>query len=110
MLALLTNALPCRGCSSWPLPVGHQPEHLGVRSQDIKIGDLQRIAVLGSGAFGQVMLVKHEGKYMALKSLSKQQIVEMGLQVSCALLSACMQGAGCVQTRPFTKTPGPPLL
>ena len=43
--------------------------------------DLQRIAVLGSGAFGQVMLVKHEGKYMALKTLSKQQIVEMGLQV-----------------------------
>lgn len=37
--------------------------------------------MLGSGAFGQVMLVKHQGKYMALKSLSKQQILDMGLQV-----------------------------
>ncbi|CAL8467781.1 g7319 [Coccomyxa elongata] len=51
-----------------------------VNNQDIKAGDLEKIAVLGSGAFGQVMLVKHEGKYMALKSLSKQQILDMGLQ------------------------------
>ncbi|EIE24738.1 putative cGMP-dependent protein kinase [Coccomyxa subellipsoidea C-169] len=47
--------------------------------KDIKATDLVKIAVLGSGAFGQVMLVKHEGAYMALKSLSKQQILEMGL-------------------------------
>ena len=51
-------------------------------TQDIKATDLLKIAVLGSGAFGQVMLVKHESAYMALKSLSKQQILEMGLQVS----------------------------
>lgn len=49
--------------------------------QDVKASDLQKIAVLGSGAFGQVMLVKHEGKYLALKTLSKPQIIEMGLQV-----------------------------
>ncbi|KAK9909485.1 hypothetical protein WJX75_003002 [Coccomyxa subellipsoidea] len=47
---------------------------------DIKASDLVKIAPLGSGAFGLVMLVKHEGAYMALKSLSKQQILEMGLQ------------------------------
>lgn len=57
--------------------------------QDIKAGDLEKIAVLGSGAFGQVMLVKHEGKYMALKSLSKQQILDMGLQVGKDLSRLC---------------------
>ena len=50
--------------------------------QDVKLSDLQKIGVLGSGAFGQVMLVKYEGQYMALKTLSKQQILEMGLQAS----------------------------
>ena len=54
-------------------------------AQDIKATDLVKIAVLGSGAFGQVMLVKHESAYMALKSLSKQQILEMGLHVSMLL-------------------------
>lgn len=49
--------------------------------QDVKLSDLEKIGVLGSGAFGQVMLVKYEGQYMALKTLSKQQIIEMGLQV-----------------------------
>ena len=49
--------------------------------QDIKATDLEKIAVLGAGAFGQVMLVKNEGKYMALKTLSKQQILDLGLQV-----------------------------
>jgi hypothetical protein len=49
--------------------------------QDIRITDLQKVAVLGAGAFGQVMLVKHEGKYLALKTLSKQQIMDMGLHV-----------------------------
>ena len=52
--------------------------------QDVKLSDLEKIGVLGSGAFGQVMLVKYEGNYMALKTLSKQQILEMGLQVSCS--------------------------
>ena len=52
-------------------------------AQDVKLSDLEKIGVLGSGAFGQVMLVKYEGNYMALKTLSKQQILEMGLQVSC---------------------------
>lgn len=50
--------------------------------QDVKLSDLQKSGVLGSGAFGQVMLVKYEGQYMALKTLSKQQILEMGLQAS----------------------------
>ena len=50
--------------------------------QDVKLSDLEKIGVLGSGAFGHVMLVKYEGQYMALKTLSKQQIIEMGLQAS----------------------------
>ena len=54
--------------------------------QDVKLSDLEKIGVLGSGAFGQVMLVKYEGQYMALKTLSKQQIIEMGLQVSSSCL------------------------
>ena len=44
--------------------------------------------MLGAGAFGQVMLVKHEGKYLALKTLSKQQIMDMGLQVLCCTVLA----------------------
>ena len=64
--------------------------------QDVRIGDLQKLAVLGAGAFGQVMLVKHEGKYLALKTLSKQQIMEMGLQVPCrALLCLLQPEASC---------------
>ena len=68
----------------------------------MKLSDLEKIGVLGSGAFGQVMLVKYEGNYMALKTLSKQQILEMGLQVSCrgssgpmALRSPCLELEGC---------------
>lgn len=60
--------------------------------QDIKLSDLEKIGVLGSGAFGQVMLVKYEGQYMALKTLSKQQIIEMGLQASCSCLPSCPHG------------------
>jgi hypothetical protein len=49
--------------------------------QNLALADLQKIATLGSGAFGQVSLVKSGAKFYALKALSKAQILEMGLQV-----------------------------
>ena len=49
--------------------------------QDVKLSDLQKIGVLGSGAFGQVCWWS-PGRYLALKTLSKPQIVDMGLQAS----------------------------
>ncbi|KAK9817313.1 hypothetical protein WJX72_012521 [[Myrmecia] bisecta] len=47
---------------------------------NVKLGDLQKVAVLGAGAFGMVTLVKHRSTYFALKTLGKEQIVKMGLQ------------------------------
>ncbi|KAI3430680.1 hypothetical protein D9Q98_005269 [Chlorella vulgaris] len=46
----------------------------------LTIDDLQHVAVLGSGAFGRVTLVCYEGKYYALKCLSKAHVVQTGLQ------------------------------
>ena len=55
--------------------------------QAISLRDLKRVAVLGAGAFGQVLLVKANGQYYALKCLNKEQIVKMGLQASTAVSS-----------------------
>ena len=44
------------------------------------------------------MLVKHEGKYLALKTLSKQQIMDMGLQVLCCTVLAPSSGAAATWT------------
>jgi len=45
------------------------------------------------------MLVKHQGKYMALKSLSKQQILDMGLQVGMlANWLTLLQRSGLIHT------------
>ena len=49
--------------------------------QVIQLKDLQKVAALGAGAFGQVFLVKHNSKYYALKCLSKALVMETGLQV-----------------------------
>ena len=38
--------------------------------------------MLGSGAFGRVALVRHEGRYYALKTLSKAHVLATGLQAS----------------------------
>ena len=43
--------------------------------------DLKHVAMLGSGAFGRVTLVQYEGRYYALKALSKAHVVQTGLQV-----------------------------
>jgi hypothetical protein len=39
------------------------------------------VAVLGAGAFGQVLLVRRGIDYYALKVLSKQHLLQTGLQV-----------------------------
>ena len=50
-------------------------------TQKVTLADLKKIKVLGQGAFGQVVLVKHGNQHYALKILSKQQIITQGLQV-----------------------------
>ncbi len=46
-----------------------------------QVADLEAVTVLGAGAFGQVTLVKHGGRYYALKTLAKMHIVQTGLTV-----------------------------
>ena len=48
-------------------------------SSSVSLDDLEKIAVLGMGAFGKVLLVKYKEKRYALKCLRKAQIVTMGL-------------------------------
>ena len=48
-------------------------------SSSVTLDDLEKIAVLGMGAFGKVLLVKYKEKRYALKCLRKAQIVTMGL-------------------------------
>lgn len=45
------------------------------------LSKLERLAVLGCGAFAYVLLVRRDQKYYALKVLSKAHIVKKGLQV-----------------------------
>lgn len=47
--------------------------------QPLTVKDFKQLAVLGSGAFGRVTLVKYEGKCYALKALAKGHIVQSGL-------------------------------
>lgn len=42
---------------------------------DIKFSDLKTLAVLGSGTFGKVTLVQHNGQVYALKAMLKSEIV-----------------------------------
>jgi len=51
-----------------------------VPTKKIHMGDLQVVACLGLGAFGKVLLVRHDDNTYALKCLQKSQIVGMGLQ------------------------------
>eukprot|EP00803_Ostreobium_quekettii_P000241 evm.model.scf_1252.3 EVM.evm.TU.scf_1252.3 scf_1252:22586-28170(-) len=46
----------------------------------VKLEDLKRHGVLGTGGFGRVLLVSHGGKYYALKCMSKAYVMESGLQ------------------------------
>ena len=50
-------------------------------SLQIPLEELEKVSILGAGAFGQVTLVKRRGQYYALKVLSKAHIVHNGLQV-----------------------------
>jgi serine/threonine protein kinase len=47
----------------------------------LSLDDFEKVAVLGAGAFGQVLLVKRGAEYYALKVLSKQHLLQTGLQV-----------------------------
>eukprot|EP00218_Dolichomastix_sp_CCMP3274_P014268 CAMPEP_0170138920 /NCGR_PEP_ID=MMETSP0033_2-20121228/5288_1 /TAXON_ID=195969 /ORGANISM="Dolichomastix tenuilepis, Strain CCMP3274" /LENGTH=899 /DNA_ID=CAMNT_0010374987 /DNA_START=95 /DNA_END=2794 /DNA_ORIENTATION=- len=47
-----------------------------------ELGDLDRKAVLGVGAFGKVFLVKYNTKMYALKTLCKAQLVKVGLSAA----------------------------
>ncbi|KAI7838861.1 hypothetical protein COHA_007362 [Chlorella ohadii] len=49
-------------------------------SKALKLEDLKHVACLGAGAFGKVTLVQYDGKYYALKALSKAHVVQTGLQ------------------------------
>jgi serine/threonine protein kinase len=58
----------------------------------MSLGDFEKVAVLGAGAFGQVLLVRQGAKYYALKVLSKQHLLQTGLQVRnlTSVHSGCM--------------------
>jgi hypothetical protein len=47
----------------------------------MSLDDFEKVAVLGAGAFGQVLLVRQGSSYYALKVLSKQHLLQTGLQV-----------------------------
>lgn len=47
----------------------------------MSLADFEKVTVLGAGAFGQVLLVRQGPKYYALKVLSKQHLLQTGLQV-----------------------------
>ena len=49
--------------------------------QKLVLADLKNVATLGSGAFGNVSLVRYGSKHYALKSISKAQLIAQGLQV-----------------------------
>jgi serine/threonine protein kinase len=59
----------------------------GNAPQKVTMADLEKVSILGSGAFGQVMLVRYQGKAYALKVLNKSHIVQMGLQVRSEILT-----------------------
>ncbi|KAG2497546.1 hypothetical protein HYH03_004293 [Edaphochlamys debaryana] len=49
------------------------------RSMAIDVNQAQAVAVLGAGGFGQVLLVKYNGGFHALKAVSKAFVKEQGL-------------------------------
>ncbi len=54
-----------------------------------QVAELEVVTVLGAGAFGQVTLVKHGGRYYALKTLAKMHIVQTGLTVRTSRRALC---------------------
>jgi hypothetical protein len=55
--------------------------NLWFRDWQLLLDDFEKVAVLGAGAFGQVLLVRQGTDYYALKVLSKQHLLQTGLQV-----------------------------
>ncbi|KAK3251619.1 cGMP-dependent protein kinase [Cymbomonas tetramitiformis] len=45
----------------------------------VELKDLEHLAVLGIGAFGKVLLVRHQGALFALKCMSKRQVLEKNM-------------------------------
>ncbi|KAL4451289.1 hypothetical protein ABPG77_009361 [Micractinium sp. CCAP 211/92] len=64
-------------------------------SRAIGLDNLKHVAVLGSGAFGRVTLVQYEGRYFALKTLSKAHVVQTGLQEHIKRERALMAEMSC---------------
>ncbi|KAK2077799.1 hypothetical protein QBZ16_004647 [Prototheca wickerhamii] len=56
------------------------------------LSKLERLAVLGCGAFAYVLLVRRDQKYYALKVLSKAHIVKKGLQAHVQRETRLMRG------------------
>ena len=65
-----------------------------VSGLQLSLDDFEKVAVLGAGAFGQVLLVRRGADYYALKVLSKQHLLQTGLQVSprCRKSVLCLPG------------------
>jgi cGMP-dependent protein kinase len=44
--------------------------------QDLKLSEVEHLAVLGAGGFGRVTLVRYKGSTYALKQMSKGHIID----------------------------------
>uniref|UniRef100_H3HAY1 Protein kinase domain-containing protein n=1 Tax=Phytophthora ramorum TaxID=164328 RepID=H3HAY1_PHYRM len=75
----------CKECfrtGKKPVDLGGEPEELVIRAQGDKktasLADFQLLSVIGQGAFGKVLLVRHSttGQVHAMKIISKQFIID----------------------------------
>ncbi|KAE8914694.1 Serine/threonine-protein kinase [Phytophthora fragariae] len=76
----------CKECfrtGKEPVDLGGEPEALLIRTPGDKktasLADFQLLSVIGQGAFGKVLLVRHSttGKVHAMKIISKQFVIDM---------------------------------
>ncbi|KAG2941066.1 hypothetical protein PC117_g10342 [Phytophthora cactorum] len=76
----------CKECfrnGKKPVDLGGKPETLLIRAPGDKktasLADFQLLSVIGQGAFGKVLLVRHSttGKVHAMKIISKQFVIDM---------------------------------
>jgi len=47
--------------------------------QEVAMGEVHALAVLGAGGFGQVLLVRYRGHHYALKCIAKDFVIQQGL-------------------------------
>ncbi|KAG7402360.1 hypothetical protein PHYBOEH_000068 [Phytophthora boehmeriae] len=75
----------CKECfrtGKKPVDLGGEPEELPIRApgdqKSVSLADFQLLSVIGQGAFGKVLLVRHSttGKVHAMKIISKQFIID----------------------------------